>query len=495
MFSLRCQIAVHYPLLWSTIIVDRSEGDYLERIHLFLNRSGKLLLDIVLLDPVTPTAHLKNLLIEHAHRFKTLVGHAAGTEFEYFPLARLEPLDTPEPVLNWNVYAPRNRRISSVPIPKGLHRVQLFQWRFDPESLIQFASFPNLIFLSICIELEPEDTQWDKKLWFVQLRHLRLCVYNIDWPNGSMLRSPWIEWLECLALVDLYLVYELNDGPSEEMYSQLEARLLHFASLRNLWFRLHVRGWTGQGLGASGFQNMRPSTFQGTLDIVHFTFLIPSSAMIAWAGAYTERFFSVPTTHFTWGYGQFPSPTMFTNLKKMHIVNWIAGYQSALVVPTVPKLEFPFLEELYLREAEPKLIELLHTPRLISLHTYGSIPSHLEHISNFTISLICLKSWGNQPGLKEIYLPSVDKLQLYIPIGLFLHLHLHLHLHPSQNIHAITMNIDWDEEIICQPQWSTDYISKMLGTVTVLNLERLAGFQDPSQTLASFLKPLRIQSP
>jgi len=485
-----CQIAVHYPLLWSTIIIDRSEDDYLERIRLFLNRSGKLLLDIVLLDPVTPTEPLKELLIEHAHRFRTLVGHSAETEFDLFgvfPPARLERLDTPSSVVNWSVFASKVRRISSVPIPKSLHRVQLFQWRFDPESLVQFTSFPNLASLSICIEPEPTDTQWDKKLWFAQLRHLRLCVTTVDRPNGSVLRSPLIEWLECPALVDLFLIYELNNEPSEEMYPQLEARLLRSTSLRNLWVRLHVKSWTGQELNASELQSMRPSTFQGTLEVVHFTCHVPSRAMVDWAGAYTERFFSVfvPKTYLTWGYGQFPSPNIFTNLKKIHIVNWMAGDQSALVAPTVPKLEFPFLEELYLREAEPKLLELLHAPRLISLHTYGFIPSHLEHISNSTISLICLKSWGDQPGLKEIYLPSVDKLQLYIPINLL----LHLHLHPSPNIHAITMNIDWDEEIICPPQWTIDYISKMLGTVTVLNLERVAGFQDPSQTIVSFLQP------
>ena len=479
-----CQIAVHYPLLWSTIIVDRSEDDYLERIHLFLNRSGKVLLDIVLLDPVTPMPHLKDILIEHAHRIKTLVGHA---ESKGFPLSRLEPLDTPASVVDWSVYTPKNRRISSIPIPKGLHRVQLFQWRFDPESLIQFTSFPNLKSLSISIELAPKDIQWDKKLWFTQLRHLRLRVSNGDWHNRSMLRSPWIEWLECPALVGLYLVYDLIDKPSEEMYPQLEARLLRFTSLRNLWVHLNVRATMSQGLGASELQNMRPSTFQGTLELVHITFLVSSSGMTAWAGAYTERFFSVfvPTTHLTWEYGRFPSPTIFTNLKKMHIVNWMEGDQSALVAPAVPKLEFPFLEELYLKWAEPKLIDLLHAPRLRSLHTYGFIPSHLGHISNSTISLICLRSLGNQPGLKEIHLPSVDKLRLDIPIDLL----FDLNLHPSQNIHAITMNIDWDEEIICPPQWSTDYISKMLGTVTVLNLKHLAGFQDPSQTLASFLKP------
>jgi len=116
-----CQIAVNYPLLWSTIIVDRSEDDYLERIHLFLNRSGKLLLDIVLLDPVTSTSHLKDLLIEHAHRVKTLVGHSAETESEHFPLARLEPPSTSASVVNWSLYSFRNRRNPSVPIPKGLH--------------------------------------------------------------------------------------------------------------------------------------------------------------------------------------------------------------------------------------------------------------------------------------------------------------------------------------------------------------------------------------
>jgi len=221
-----CYLAVNYPLLWSTIIIDRSEDGYLERIHLFLNRSGQVPLDIVLLDHVTPTAHFQDLLLKHAHRFKTLVGHSAETRFKNFPLARLEPLSTSADFMNWSVYASTNLRISTVPIYKCLHRVQLYQWTFDPESLTQFTYFPNLESLSISIKLESKHTQWDQVLSFERLRHLRLCVSNAQWAEGSMLKSPWIEWLECPVLEDLYLVYELNQYPSIEMYPQLEACLL-----------------------------------------------------------------------------------------------------------------------------------------------------------------------------------------------------------------------------------------------------------------------------
>ena len=118
-------IAVNYPLLWYTIIIDLSEDDDVERIHLFLNRSGKELLDVVLLDHVTPTTRLQDLLLKHAHRFKTLVGHSAAMDAYNFPLARLEPLDTSDDFINWSVYAPTNRSWAPVPIPKCLHRVQL----------------------------------------------------------------------------------------------------------------------------------------------------------------------------------------------------------------------------------------------------------------------------------------------------------------------------------------------------------------------------------
>ena len=187
-----CQIAVNHPLLWSTIIIDRSEDDYLERIHLFLNRSGDVLLDVVLLDHVTPTDHLQDLLLKHAHRFKTLVGHSAESRFKAFPLARLEPLGTSADFMNWSVFTSTNRRVSTVPIPRCLHRVQLYQWAFDPESLIQFTYFPNLESLSISIKLAPKHTQWDEVLSFERLRHLRLCVSNVQWANGSTLGSECI---------------------------------------------------------------------------------------------------------------------------------------------------------------------------------------------------------------------------------------------------------------------------------------------------------------
>ena len=44
------------------------------------------------------------------------------------------------------------------------------------------------------------EAEWDKKVWFEQLRHLRLQVIDFN---------PGIEWLECPVLVDLDLVYLL----------------------------------------------------------------------------------------------------------------------------------------------------------------------------------------------------------------------------------------------------------------------------------------------
>jgi len=487
-----CQIAVNQPLLWSTIIIDRSEDDYLERVHLFVNRSGKAPLDIVLLDHVTPTAPLQDLLLKHAHRFKTLVGHSAETSFEGF-LARLEPLDTSADFMNWSVYAPISRRISTVPIPKCLHCVQLYQWTFEPESLIQFTYFPNLESLSISIELESRDTQWDKVLWFKQLRHLRLRVYNARWASGSMLKSPWLEWLECPVLVDLYIIYELNQHRSMEIYPQLEACLLRFRFLRNLRVHMHLKAYSPKDLDASGFQDMRPSMFGGSLELVHVTFYVYSGGWEAWAGAFTERLLSVfvPTTHLTWEYGQFPSPTIFTNLKKMHIVNWMTGDRSALVAPARTKLEFPALEELYLENFEidvPGWLDF-HAPRLISLRVSHIIPLDLRQISSSRsrISIIYLGPYKSDTNPWETYLPSADRLQLDLCISdLFV-----LNVHPSQ-IHSVAMNIDWNKPIICPPHWTGDYTSEMLGIVTDLNLEFgpiYCGFKDPSQTIVLFLKP------
>jgi len=71
------QIATSHPPLWSTILIDQSEGDCLEQVHLFHDHSGKELLDIVLLYHATPTLRLKELLMEHTGRFRVLVGLSA----------------------------------------------------------------------------------------------------------------------------------------------------------------------------------------------------------------------------------------------------------------------------------------------------------------------------------------------------------------------------------------------------------------------------------
>jgi len=351
--------------------------------------------------------------------------------------------------------------------------------------------FPNLESLSLSIKLESKHTLWDKVLSFERLRHLRLCVSNFA--RGSMLKSPWIEWLESPVLVDLYLVYELNQVPSMDMYPQLEACLLRFRFLQNLRVNMQLRYVPIPGFDASGFQNMRPSTFEGSLELAHVTFFVGSTKTRTWAGAFTERFLSVfvPDTNLTWEYGQFPSPTIFANLKKMHIANWMTGDGSALVAPAMSKLEFPSLEELYLRDFGSDVPGLLdfRAPRLISLHVSRVIPSDLRHISNSRslISIIHLESYGYTPRSLETYLPPADRVQLDLRVSdLFVH-----NVHPTQ-IHSVTLNIDWDKPIICPPHWTRDYISEMLGTVTGLNLKcgsYCIKFEDTEQTIVSFLKP------
>lgn len=43
-----------------------------------------------------------------------------------------------------------------------------------------------------------------------------------------------------------------------------------------------------------------------------------------------------------WPYDQFPSPTVFTHLKKLHIACDVGGNQSALVAPEKTEVVFPF---------------------------------------------------------------------------------------------------------------------------------------------------------
>ena len=480
-----CRIAVNYPPLWSTVITDRLEDEGLERIHLFLDRSGKELLDIILFADIKLTTHLKDLLLTHADRFKTLVGPARPT----MSRSRLEPIEGSTGLVNWSGYTIQGRRISSVPIPRCLRHVQMDRWSFDLESLIQFTFFNNLESLFISIQLGPKDIQWDKKLRFGRLRDLQLRISCPQWNGVPISTSPLIEWFECPALVGLRLFYNLNQQPFEQMYPPLEACLLRFRSLQKLQVYLTVQRSTIQSPDAGRLQNMRPATFEGSLESVHFRFDSESESDSAWAAAFTERFFSVfvPKTNLGWQYAHFPSPATTANLIIMHINGSIKRVQSTLVAPEMAKLEFPFLEELYLREGEPKWLNLLYVPRLIYLYIEGFIPSDLRHISNSIVSSVYLKFQNDHPGPWEIFLPSFSKLEVDLQINDI----FHLNVHPSQ-IHAVTINVHWDEKVACPPYWTNDYISRMLGTVTHLNLECNSSqsvFEDPSDTLIPFVKP------
>ena len=482
-----CQIAVDHPPLWSTILIDQSE-DCLERIHLFLDRSGKQPLDIILFNDAAPTIHLKDLLLEHADRFKALIGHLAWDVFPC-PPSRLEPLEASPGFVNWSEYPSRCR---GIPIPKCLHRIQLHHGEFDPESLIQFTFFHNLESLFITIQPRPNDIQWDKKLRLERLRYLYLRISDVRWIGVSPFTSSFIEWLECPALENLYLFYSLIEGPSEEMYPQLEASVLRFRYLQTLQVDIFIPS-ISPNLDESRFQNMRPSRFEGSIECVHLTFGISPGEIVkgAWAAAFTERFFSVfvPKSHLTWPYAQFPSPAITPNIKTMNICGPIEGVQNALVAPEMAKLEFPFLEELNLQRREPKWMNLLHAPRLTCLSIDWFIPSDLRHISRSIVSSIYLTFSWRHSGSLEIFLPSADKLEVALQVEDIFHLNVH-----ASQIHAVTINVHWNKTVTYPPYWTIDHISSMLGNVTELVLIRddpevEDALQDPLETVLTFIKP------
>jgi hypothetical protein len=484
-----CQIAINYPPLWSTILVDQSEDDYLERIQLFLDNCGQELLDIILLFRATPTLRLKDFLTENSHRIGTLVGVLADDSYAFKNPFRLEDTATSTDFMNWGVFTPSLRRISTTPIPKCLRRVELRRSHFDSGALIQFTHFHNLESLSISIEPDSINTLWDKKLRFEVLRRLCLQVSYADWSEQFSSDYPWIEWLECPALVDLDLTYQLNKYVSNAAYVRLEACLLRFKSLRNL--RVHIDSYdeTSQVFDASEFQHMQRPTFNGRLELVQLTFDQPENL---WTGAFTERFFSVflPNTHLEWPYGRFPLPTIFTNLKTMRISHYMEGDESALVATGMTELVFPFLEELYLEYRAPELLDLVRAPCLASLRISWFIPSDLRPISHSTLSSIHLKFTEWDPGVRAIYLPSADKILLDISMSDL----LDLYIHPSQ-YQSVTINFHYREEILCPLYWVADYVSETLGTVTNMKVAPLTvysadqlQFRRPSRIL-SFLKP------
>ena len=133
-----CRIATTYPPLWSTIFI---ANDYLERISLFLDRSGKEPLDIILSGPKPPTVHTENFLIEHGHRFKTLIYLSDESEIRVHVPSRMEPLQTNAVFVCWGVYPQAGNKMSTLPIPKCLRQVQIHQSPFDFKFLINLRTF------------------------------------------------------------------------------------------------------------------------------------------------------------------------------------------------------------------------------------------------------------------------------------------------------------------------------------------------------------------
>ena len=464
----------------------------MERIQLFLDNCGKALLDIIiLLYRATPTVRLRDFLIDNSYRIRTLIGVLADEPYTYSNPFRLEDLETYAGFMNLGIYTRSLRRISTTPIPKCLRRVELRRSHLDSGSLFQFTQFHNLESLSISIEPDSINTLWDKKLRFELLRHLCLQVSYVDWGGEFSPEYLWVEWLECPALVDLDLTYQLNRYVSNATYARLEACLLRLKSLRNL--RVHLASFdeTSEVFDASEFQRMQPPTPNDRLELVQLMF---DQQECLWMGAFTERFFSVflPNTHLAWPYGRVPLPSTFTNLKTMRISHSIEVDWSPLVATGVTELVFPCLEELYLEDKAPELLDLVRAPRLECLHIYGFVPSDLRHISNSTLSSIHLTFMSCAPSLRAIYLPSSDKMQLELSFSdLF-----DVYIHPSQFQH-ITIKFHWLEETLgpCPPYWMADYVSETLGTITDLEVGPLTvcpqeqlQFRRPSRILP-FLKP------
>jgi hypothetical protein len=81
--------------------------------------------------------------------------------------------------------------------------------------------------------------------------------------------------------------------------------------------------------------------------------------------------------------------------------------------------------------------------------------------------------------------PSCDHLHLELPIcDLF-----QLNLHPSLN-QCVTIKTTW-EKVSYQANWTVDYVSEMLGTVTDLTLNNPPSIsRQPWYPLQSFLRPL-----
>jgi hypothetical protein len=272
-----------------------------------------------------------------------------------FP-SQMEIPKTITPFIHWNTHTSSSHTVSAVPIPRCVCHLQLRWAYFDLRSLLPFTSLHNLKSLSIGINHEPKDAQWDKKVRFELLQYLCL---SISYPKENQStqftsQSQWIDWFECPALVDLSLLCSILEVTCDETYAQLEAWLLNFMSLQNLQVYMDV--CVGQEVNPVRLQNMQHSTFNGTLELVKLRFS-PDLRKSEWRMALTERFFSVftPYTHLVWPYGQFPSPAIFIHLKSMHIIHMVDGSSSALVPLAMTEVEFPLLEELFL---ENGIIEL-----------------------------------------------------------------------------------------------------------------------------------------
>jgi hypothetical protein len=509
-----CDIAANFPPLWSTIIVDQSEQDHLERVYLFLDRSNKEPLEIILLDHESRiTRGLLDIITGHADRFKTLVSLSAPSDDD-FRSSQTQSIIAPTKLVHWSEFKSRRRAIPVTQIPTCIPHVLLHPPScFAFNALIQFTSFHNLESLCLYITLGRQDHMWDKKLQFNQLRQLRLHAIHKSPPNPppannlSNLEPPWLECLECPTLADLCLDYALEKGELNRTYPRLEAGLLCFKSLRNLYINVILNGRNIRAIDAVEIQNMQSSIFGGRLESVRLTFNrfpydpseeheVPESV----GGTITERLFSVfvPNTHLAWEYAQFPSPIMFHNLKILHIIGYIVRNESALVAPeTTQILDFPLLTELYIQSQGTRWPDRLQVPRLELLHIRDALflPSLYTQRSSNAPPIVPPRNSGGR--LQDPYLPSAAKVQLDLSLpNLY-----QLNLHPLRT-QDVTINIPCGSNLLisCPLNWTMGDVTEQLGTVIELNMKSsgrhifycfFTDFRPSPDTISTFLNPFK----
>jgi hypothetical protein len=469
------QVVTSIPRLWSTIVLGWGQDDHIARCKLFLSLSANEPVNVILLDYYVPTA-LSALLFQSLHRIGSII-YLPSEETKDLEFLRLQyPTASPQCDL-LGVYESGSRHVSAIPLPPRLRVAELSSLPLPVSYVSTFTQFQGLESLSLDGFLLPTGHSWAGDLLLPSLQNLFL---RQGPPKSRSTSERWLtEFLSCPKLQTVHIRAFLPRNAAVA-YIRLEASLTRFPALRiiSCHITLPNRRFSSAEIDITTTRQL--PQFRGKLEKSAFTFWRPPHGIVVTEydpslSTLTEQSCDIfaPCLELGWQYIQCPAPQVFTQLTRLDVYSYLSRDEHGSDLPS--QVLFPLLQELYFEfpPYNPRWLELIRAPRLVSLHVcesdrypieYKSIPdlnptldiSHISQCNVIQTMALHLRrdGYGARPNL--LHLPQAEKICLRLQphrlVGLYSHFTF---VRPL----AIAIVIDEGDTLNFREDWASNELS------------------------------------